>query len=67
MDIDKDGVVSEIDLQTCLSHLNSDTFFRNNGEALTNSGFASSVKFYPGASNDNSKALSDERAFEVLN
>jgi Ca2+-binding EF-hand superfamily protein len=70
MDIDKDGLVSEIDLQTCLSHLNSDSFFRNNGEALTNAGFSSSIKFYPGSqdtSNKQYQPLSEERAFEVLN
>lgn len=34
MDIDKDGFISDIDLQTCLNNLNSNTFFKNSGEAL---------------------------------
>lgn len=34
MDIDKDGFISEIDLQTCLNNLGSNTFFKNGGEAL---------------------------------
>jgi hypothetical protein len=47
MDIDKDGYITEIDLQTCFSNLNSDAFFKNNGEALAQSAFASDKKFYP--------------------
>jgi len=39
MDIDKDGFISEIDLQTCLTNLNSDAFFKNSGEALARSTF----------------------------
>jgi hypothetical protein len=34
MDIDKDGFITEIDLITCFNNLNSDAFFKNNGEAL---------------------------------
>ena len=29
MDIDKDGMISELDLKTCLTNLNSRTFFAN--------------------------------------
>mmetsp|Transcript_23065 Transcript_23065/g.22459 ORF Transcript_23065/g.22459 Transcript_23065/m.22459 type:complete len:459 (+) Transcript_23065:1720-3096(+) len=47
MDVDKDGYISEIDLETCLSNLNSEAFFKNNGEALRSSTFESSKKFYP--------------------
>lgn len=47
LDVDKDGYVSEIDLQTCLNNLNSETFFKNNGEALANSTFSSQKKFFP--------------------
>ncbi|MFS8160613.1 MAG: hypothetical protein ACMG6E_10510 [Candidatus Roizmanbacteria bacterium] len=60
IDIDKDGFVSEIDLQTCLTNLNSDAFFRNNGEALASSTFSSAQKFYPSKKN-----LSEERAVEI--
>lgn len=60
MDVDKDGLVSEIDLQTCLKNLNSDTFFKNSGEALTRSGFSSAKKFFP-----TTEKLSEERAAEV--
>ena len=34
MDIDKDGFISEIDLQTCLNNLSSDAFFKESGQAL---------------------------------
>jgi hypothetical protein len=34
IDVDKDGYISEIDLQTCLNHMNSNAFFKNGGEAL---------------------------------
>ena len=34
MDIDKDGFISEIDLHTCITNLNSEAFFKNSGEAL---------------------------------
>jgi Ca2+-binding EF-hand superfamily protein len=34
LDVDKDGYVSDIDLQTCLNNLHSNTFFKNGGEAL---------------------------------
>lgn len=47
MDIDKDGFISEIDLQTCLTNLNSDAFFKNSGEALARSTFQSAKKFFP--------------------
>jgi Ca2+-binding EF-hand superfamily protein len=47
MDIDKDGFISEIDLQTCLDNMNSEAFFRNGGEALSVSAFSSAKKFYP--------------------
>ena len=60
MDIDKDGFISEIDLQTCLNNLNSDAFFKNGGEALANSAFSSAKKFYP-----SSEAMPEERAIEI--
>lgn len=62
MDIDKDGLISEIDLQTCLANLNSNTFFKNSGEALAKSAFQSAKKFFPSSA---SEKLSMERALEV--
>lgn len=41
MDVDKDGFISEIDLNTCINNLNSTAFFKNSGEALAKSGFSS--------------------------
>lgn len=61
IDIDKDGFVSEIDLQTCLNNLSSDTFFRDSGDALAVSAFSSSKKFFPVT-----EALSGERAIEIV-
>ena len=60
MDIDKDGFISEIDLQTCLNNLSSDAFFRDGGEALAVSAFSSQKKFFPV-----SEQLTPERAFEI--
>lgn len=60
IDIDKDGYVSEIDLQTCIDNLGSDAFFRNGGDALAKSAFASQTKFFP--VND---SLTGERALEI--
>jgi Ca2+-binding EF-hand superfamily protein len=60
IDIDKDGYISEIDLQTCMSNLGSDAFFRDGGDALAVSAFSSQKKFFPV-----SEQLSAERAFEI--
>ncbi len=34
MDIDKDGIISIIDLETCMKNMKSNAFFKNCGEAL---------------------------------
>ena len=60
MDVDKDGLISEIDLQTCINNLASDAFFKNSGEALASSAFLSSKKFYPSGAK-----MSIDRANEV--
>jgi hypothetical protein len=60
IDIDKDGIISEIDLQTCMKNLNNPSFFKNSGEALAVSSFSSQKKFYP--TNEN---MPPERAFEI--
>lgn len=41
MDVDKDGFVSDIDIQTCFDNLGSDAFFKDSGEALAVSAFSS--------------------------
>ena len=60
IDVDKDGYVSEIDLQTCINNLNSNAFFKNGGEALAQSGFSSQAKFFPSNS-----TITEERAAEI--
>jgi Ca2+-binding EF-hand superfamily protein len=60
IDIDKDGFVSEIDLQTCINNINSNAFFKNGGEALAQSGFTSQAKFFP-----KNSAITEERAAEI--
>ncbi len=60
MDIDKDGFISEIDLQTCLNNLSSDAFFRDSGVALAQSSFSSDKKFFPV-----NESITAERAFEI--
>jgi Ca2+-binding EF-hand superfamily protein len=47
IDVDKDGVINIDDLNACLKNIKCDTFFKNGGEALMQSTFASSQKFYP--------------------
>ena len=60
MDIDKDGYISEIDLTTCLNNLKSEAFFKNSGEALSQTAFASAKKFFPNQNN-----LPEDRAIEI--
>ncbi len=60
MDIDKDGLISVNDMQTCLNNLQSNVFFKNCGEALAQSGFNSGKRFFPTTS-----TLSLERAAEI--
>ncbi len=47
MDIDKDGFISEIDLETCIKNLHNNAFFKNGGEALRTAAFSSATKFFP--------------------
>ena len=47
IDIDKDGFVTEADIETCVKNLTNMAFFRNGGAALTKSTFNSQVKIYP--------------------
>ena len=49
MDIDKDGLISVIDLETCVKNVNSNAFFKNGGEALASSTFNAGKKFFPTA------------------
>jgi hypothetical protein len=60
IDIDKDGFISEIDLQICIDNLNTPSFFKNSGEALAVSSFSSQKKFYP-----TTESMQPERAFEI--
>ena len=47
MDVDKDGFVTEADIETCIKNLSNMAFFRNGGAALTASTFNSRVKTFP--------------------
>lgn len=58
IDVDKDGYVSKEDLQTCLSNLNSEAFFKDGGKALQRIQFNSKYKFFK---MDASDGLSDEK------
>lgn len=60
MDIDKDGLITEIDLKTCIDNLNSDAFYKNSGEALATTTFSAAKKFYP-----TQDQMSEERAIEI--
>ena len=58
IDIDKDGYISLEDLQTCLSNLNSEAFFKDGGKALQRIQFNSKYKFFKVDAGD---GLSDEK------
>ncbi len=60
IDIDKDGFISEIDLQTCIDNLNTNAFFKNGGEALAVSSFSSQRKFFL-----TNETFTPERALEI--
>ena len=60
IDVDKDGFVSAIDLDTCLKNLNNAAFFKNCGEALRTSAFSSHTKFFP-----SQNPISNDRAAEL--
>ena len=52
MDIDKDGMISQEDLQTCLLNINSDQFYKNGGQNLKQPQFNAAKKFYQMANLD---------------
>jgi Ca2+-binding EF-hand superfamily protein len=60
IDVDKDGFVTEADIETCIKNLPNMAFFRNGGAALTQSTFNSQNKIFPKASK-----LSKEKALSV--
>lgn len=47
MDVDKDGYVTEADIETCIKNLPNMAFFRNGGAALAASTFNSKTKMFP--------------------
>ena len=51
MDIDKDGLITEADVLTCIKNLTNAAFFRDGGSALTKSTFNSVTKFFPSQNN----------------
>ena len=47
LDVDKDGFVTEHDIETCIKNLPNMAFFRNGGAALASSTFNSQSKIFP--------------------
>ena len=47
MDVDKDGFVTEADIETCIKNLPNMAFFRNGGVALAQSTFNAQNKIFP--------------------
>ena len=47
LDVDKDGFVTEHDIETCIKNLPNMAFFRNGGAALASSTFNSKSKIFP--------------------
>lgn len=62
MDIDKDGYLSEQDIQTCINNLNSHSFFDYGRQSLSQSQFNSQIKFHQLSSD---LFISNSKAFEV--
>ena len=60
LDVDKDGFVTEADIETCIKNLQNVAFFRNGGAALAHSTFNSRTKTFPQGSK-----LSKEKALAV--
>ena len=61
LDIDKDGFITEADIETCIRNLPNMAFFRNCGQAVAQSTFNSTTKMYPQASR-----LSKEKAAALV-
>jgi len=47
IDVDKDGFVTEADIETCVKNLPNMAFFRNGGQALQQSTFNAGTKIFP--------------------
>ena len=47
IDVDKDGFITEADIETCVKNLTNMAFFKDGGAALTQSTFNSTVKIFP--------------------
>ena len=61
LDIDKDGFITEADIETCIRNLPNMAFFKNGGQAVAQSTFNSTTKMYPQASR-----LSKEKAAALV-
>jgi hypothetical protein len=60
MDIDKDGLITEADVLTCIKNLTNASFFKMGGAALSKSTFNAASKFFPSQSR-----MSKEKALAV--
>ena len=60
IDVDKDGYITEHDIETCVKNLPNMAFFRDGGAALVTSTFNSRAKIFPQGSR-----LSNERALAI--
>ena len=47
IDVDKDGMISATDIDTCVKNLNNLAFWQNGGAPLMASTFNTKTKFYP--------------------
>ena len=61
LDIDKDGFVTEADIETSIRNLPNMAFFKNGGQAVAQSTFNTTTKMYPQASR-----LSKEKAQSIV-
>lgn len=61
LDVDKDGMVGETDVTTCVKNLGNAQFWRDNGASLSRAQFGTSTKFFPQANR-----MSNDKAREVI-
>ena len=61
IDVNKDGYISEADINTCIKNLTNSTFWRNGGVAMSKSLFNTNIKNFPVKSH-----LTNEKILEVL-
>lgn len=61
LDVDKDGIISETDVDTCVKNLGNAQFWKDNGASLAHAQFGTLTKFFP-----QNKRMPRDKAVEVV-